>query len=86
MRELYQLNIRRLKDEVWMDFVADGFLYGMARNLAGTLLRVGQGGLDPESIPSQLAQGVRDIAGPTLPARGLCLLEVVYGDPNRGYE
>jgi tRNA pseudouridine38-40 synthase len=84
VRNLRQLDVEQTPDYIHLHFVADGFLYGMARNLAGTLLRAGQGGLDPESIPSHLARVTRDIAGPALPARGLCLLEVVYADPNRG--
>ena len=61
-----------------MDFEGDGFLYGMARNLAGTLLRVGRAVLDPAAIPAALAECDAAIAGPCLPARGLCLMRVDY--------
>ena len=67
-----------------MDLEGDGFLYGMARNLAGTLFRVGRGRLDPERIPTALADGDRSVAGPCLPAQGLCLMGVAYGAPPGG--
>jgi tRNA pseudouridine38-40 synthase len=79
VRELRQLDVVRSGEYIHLDFVGDGFLYGMARNLAGTLLRVGHGGLDPGSLPEGLASASRTIAGPCLPAHGLCLLHVGYG-------
>ena len=79
VRTLSQLDVRPSGHYIFLRLVGNGFLYGMARNLAGALLRVGQGGLDPESIPEGLAQGTRDIAGPCLAARGLCLVRVDYG-------
>ncbi len=83
-RTLARLDVRREEDYIYLDFEGDGFLYGMARNLAGTLFRVGRGRLDPERIPSALADGDRSIAGPCLPAQGLCLMGVAYGEPAGG--
>lgn len=80
VRTLRQLDVVTSGDYIHVEFVGSGFLYGMARNLAGTLLRVGQGGLDPDSIPSGLAAGSRAIAGPCLAAHGLCLMGVDYGE------
>lgn len=57
---------------------ADGFLYHMVRILAGTLLRVGRGDLPPERIPAVIDARDRSAAGPTAPARGLCLERVFY--------
>jgi tRNA pseudouridine38-40 synthase len=78
VRTLHRLDLTQVGDYIHLDLVANGFLYGMARNLAGTLLRVGQGRLDPEAIPGKLDN--REIAGPSLPARGLCLMRVAYDD------
>jgi tRNA pseudouridine38-40 synthase len=55
-----------------------GFLKHMVRNLAGTLIEVGKGNVGAEQIRAYLAPGSHLRAGPTLPARGLFLLEVQY--------
>lgn len=56
----------------------NGFLMHMVRILVGTLLEVGYGRLEPEAMPDILAARQRSAAGPTAPARGLCLMEVRY--------
>ena len=55
----------------------DGFLYGMVRILAGTLIEVGAHRRDPEGIPALFGEK-RALAGPLAPAAGLCLMEVDY--------
>jgi tRNA pseudouridine38-40 synthase len=62
---------------------ADGFLYNMARTIAGTLLDVGRGKLAPAAVARALESGERDDAGVTAPAHGLCLLSVRY--PERAF-
>lgn len=57
----------------------DGFLRHMVRNIVGTMLEVGQGKLAPSEIAAILATRDRSAAGPTAPARGLFLKEVLYG-------
>ncbi|HEX6200087.1 MAG TPA: tRNA pseudouridine(38-40) synthase TruA [Thermoanaerobaculia bacterium] len=56
----------------------DGFLRGMVRSLVGTLLEVGRGRRTPEAFRALLAGRPRAAAGPTAPAHGLCLEEVLY--------
>lgn len=56
----------------------NGFLHHMVRNLVGTMLDVGRGYLDIETIPAILAVRSRSAAGPTAPARGLYLHSVEY--------
>ncbi len=55
-----------------------GFLQHMVRIMTGTLLEVGMGERVPESIPELIEARDRSLAGPTAPARGLCLMEVDY--------
>ena len=55
-----------------------GFLHHMVRNLVGTFIEVGSGRISPEAVPAILAARNRRTAGPTAPARGLFLVEVVY--------
>jgi tRNA pseudouridine38-40 synthase len=56
----------------------DGFLHHMVRNIVGTLIEVGRGKIAPEEIARILEARDRAQAGPTAPARGLCLVKVEY--------
>lgn len=57
---------------------ADGFLYRMVRNIAGTLIDVGRLRLSPEDVKEILSKRHRPLAGQTAPAKGLCLVKVFY--------
>ena len=59
-------------------FKGNGFLYHMIRILMGTLLEVGRGERDPESIPALIASCDREKAGPLVPAKGLTLVEIYF--------
>jgi tRNA pseudouridine38-40 synthase len=54
------------------------FLYRMVRNLAGTILEVGRGRIEPDAIPEIIASKDRAAAGPTLQPHGLYLVRVDY--------
>jgi tRNA pseudouridine38-40 synthase len=56
----------------------NGFLHHMVRNMAGTLMEVGRGKLEPRDIIRILKARDRTMAGPTAPAQGLCLVRVEY--------
>ena len=56
----------------------NGFLHHMVRNIVGTLLEVGRGKLAPEDVLRIVEARDRTLAGPTAPARGLCLVKVEY--------
>ena len=55
-----------------------GFLYNMVRIIAGTLIKVGQGAMEPERIPDILTAMDRQAAGPTAPPEGLTLVEIKH--------
>lgn len=57
---------------------ADGFLYNMARTMAGTVYYAGLRKLGPPEVDRILETGDRSLAGPTLPAQGLYLTDLVY--------
>ncbi len=78
VRTLFALDARRDGFILSLDVKGDGFLYNMVRALAGTLVEVGRGKLAPESVDAVLLARDRAAAGPTLPARGLFLVEVEY--------
>ncbi len=55
-----------------------GFLHHMVRNIVGVLLDVGRGATSPADVDTIIAARQRSAAGPTVPARGLFLIEVEY--------
>jgi tRNA pseudouridine38-40 synthase len=65
-------------DFIWIDVVADGFLYNMVRTIVGTLLRVGERKWDDTDVRRILEGQDRRHAGPTAPACGLYLVSVDY--------
>ena len=78
VRTIKNLNITRDKDFIYIDIEADGFLYNMVRNIVGTLIEIGRGKLPEGSTKKILLARNRQFAGPAVPAKGLCLLEVKY--------
>ncbi len=73
-----QIKITRDKNLLHIDIEADRFLYNMVRNICGTLLEIGRGRFPKGSMVKILESRNRRHAGPTLPAKGLCLVKVKY--------
>ncbi len=59
---------------------ADAFLRGMVRAIVGTLLWVGRGKIGVERFGEIVRSLDRAVAGPSAPARGLCLTHVTYDE------
>lgn len=79
VRTLYRLDIEAdPAGEIVLVLEGSGFLRHMVRNIAGTLLEVGQGRRSGDGLPELLAGRDRRRAGPTAPAHGLTLAEVRY--------
>ncbi len=57
---------------------ANGFLRYMVRSIVGTMLEVGRGEKDFDTIQTAIKGGDRSLAGITAPANGLTLLKVSY--------
>lgn len=57
---------------------ANRFLRGMVRTLVGTMLEVGKGRMSPDDFEKILQNKDRRLAGESVPAKGLCLMEVDY--------
>lgn len=55
-----------------------GFLRYMVRSIVGTMLEVGRGEKDSDTILTAIVGGDRNLAGKTAPAGGLTLLKVYY--------
>jgi tRNA pseudouridine38-40 synthase len=71
-------SLQRVDSEIGIEINADGFLYHMVRNIAGTLILVGCGKIAVDDFQKIIACKDRNYAGPTAPAQGLCLEEVFY--------
>lgn len=56
----------------------NGFLRYMVRSIVGTLLEVGRGEKDFDTIQTAIVSGERELAGVTAPANGLTLWKVYY--------
>ncbi len=78
VRRIKRLDINNKNGIIEIIIEADGFLYNMARNIVGTLIEIGRGKFPGGSIKRILEKKERRLAGPTVPAKGLCLLEVKY--------
>jgi tRNA pseudouridine38-40 synthase len=78
VRNIKSIKIKKDGDFIYLDFAGNGFLRNMIRNIAGTLIQVGEGTLRPGAIKRILYSKNRKLAGPTAPACGLCLLKVGY--------
>ena len=72
VRTIKKIAIKKEGDLIYIDVTADGFLYKMVRNIAGTLLAIGSGQLPLEEMPKILKAKNRELAWDTAPAEGLC--------------
>ena len=78
IRRVLRCDVLRHLDEVRIDVMGTGFLYKQVRNMVGTLVNVGRGFWPPDCVARIIASRDRAQAGPTAPARGLCLQWVRY--------
>ncbi|MCY2967354.1 MAG: tRNA pseudouridine(38-40) synthase TruA [Planctomycetota bacterium] len=63
---------------IFLEIVADGFLYNMVRSITGTLIEVGRGNRTAADVRRILESQRRANAGMTAPAGGLYMVEVEY--------
>jgi tRNA pseudouridine38-40 synthase len=78
VRDLRRLSIAREGPRVVLSFRANAFLHQMVRTMVGTLVRVGEGTLQPSDALTILDERRRSILTPPAPARGLTLERVFY--------
>ena len=76
-RYISKFSVERIGDEIRFTVTGNGFLHHMVRIMVGTLLEIGRGERDAQSI-SALFGAARADAGELIPACGLCLMEVIY--------
>jgi tRNA pseudouridine38-40 synthase len=85
VRRLYRAHLTlvtplegRRAQEIWLEFVGNGFVRGQVRSMVGTLVEVGLGKRDSGDIPRLLERGTRKDAGPTAPPQGLYFVQAGY--------
>jgi len=84
VRTMRRATVKAVRDEIWIEIGGTAFLRGMMRRMAGGLLEVGTGRRPVETIADLLTEKRSEMHWPiVLPAKGLCLMRVRYGDPPR---
>jgi tRNA pseudouridine38-40 synthase len=78
VRKVIYSEITKKGDEIIYTVEANGFLRYMVRTMVGTLLEIGKGKMPPEKIEEIFREKKRSLAGPTILAKGLCLIKVNY--------
>lgn len=78
VRTVLDCDVYTALGEIRIDVRGTGFLYNQVRNMVGTFIEIGRGHWAAERIHEILASQDRQQAGPTAPARGLCLQWVQY--------
>ena len=79
VRTVYYYEVAREGDIISLRVCANGFLYNMARAMAGTVYAA-EGKFPPESVAEILERGDRTAAGPTVPPGGLYMTQLWYDD------
>jgi tRNA pseudouridine38-40 synthase len=84
VRNITDVDIRSVWDDrangtiIECQITGTGFLRYMVRSIVGTLIEVGHGTRDVDSVQTAIVTGDRKLAGKTAPAQGLTLLRVEY--------
>ena len=78
VRTIFSLEVLQDEDMITVVIRGDGFLYNMIRIIAGTLIKVGMGVYPPSHITEIMKAKNRKLAGQTMPAKGLTLVEIEY--------
>ncbi len=80
VRTVHYYDVERRGNLILLRVCANGFLYNMARAMAGTVVYAAEGKIKPEEIGAILRSGNRTAAGPTVPPGGLYMTQLWYDD------
>lgn len=81
VRTVHYYTVERENELIRLKVCANGFLYNMARAMAGTLVWAAEGKIRPEELGAILESGDRTAAGPTVPPGGLYMTQLWYETP-----
>jgi tRNA pseudouridine38-40 synthase len=86
IRRVFKASVARHRDLVLFDINAKSFLPHQVRNTVGTLIRVGLRKISLSEFQTLMEGKKPGLAGPTVPARGLVLMQVNYPRPLGDYD
>ena len=78
LRDVQRVSVTREGSSVSMRFRANAFLHQMVRTIVGTLVRVGEGKLEPQDVRTMLEARECSVISQPAPPRGLTLERVAY--------
>ena len=78
IRTIFEVKVEKTEKIIKISVSGDGFLYNMVRIIVGTLINVGRGKTDSNSIVDIINKKDRTLAGDCVPPHGLLLKEVYY--------
>ncbi|MBA7663252.1 tRNA pseudouridine synthase A [subsurface metagenome] len=84
VRRVERAKMEKNGDMTIFNMVANSFLPHQIRNTVGALIRVGLGKMSVDEFHGLIEARTPGLAGPTAPARGLCLMRVNYPQPFEG--
>ena len=85
IRRAYRAETEKDGELAVFNMVANSFLPHQVRNTVGALIRVGLGKMTVDEFHSIIEAKKPGLAGPTAPARGLCLMRINYPHSFEGY-
>ena len=84
VRTVYEVRVEESESygsrDIKIFVTGNGFLYNMVRTMVGELLELTTGRKTEESLLHAFKTGDRGLLGKTMPAKGLTLMQVEYGD------
>ncbi|MDD4003096.1 MAG: tRNA pseudouridine(38-40) synthase TruA [Clostridia bacterium] len=82
VREIYSVAVTQIQKgfytEYYFEICGSGFLRNMVRIIAGTLIEIGRGKMQPDCMRQIISGKMRINAGYTAPPQGLYLMDVIY--------
>lgn len=81
IRKVYAAKIEKDGDLVVFNIMANSFLPHQVRNTVGALIKVGLGKMTIDEFRCILEARKPGLAGPAVPAHGLCLMRINYPHP-----
>lgn len=78
VRTIFDIQIEKQEEFVYVEVYGNGFLYNMVRIIVGTMVDYALGKIKIEDIKKALREGDRTKSGQTMPACGLYLKNTIY--------
>lgn len=78
VRTIYEANIKIEDNKIYINFIGNGFLRYMVRNMVGTLINIGESKIEPNKIKEMICKEDRKVSGVTAPPNGLYLKNIYY--------